>query len=365
MRPTILYEDLSLVNLPFKEEIKEAIDKVIDRGWFILGEEVIKFEDSFAAYTGSDNCVGVANGLDAMVLALKALSLPEDAEVIVPSNTYIATVLAVIQAGLRPVLVEPDLNTLTIDPIKIEAAITKNTKAVLVVHLYGNPCDMQKISEIANNNGLYLLEDCAQSHGALIAGKHTGIFGIAGCYSFYPTKNLGALGDAGAVITNDKNLADKIRVLRNYGSQKKYYNEKIGYNSRLDEIQAAILNVKLKYLNNIVAHKRKIAEIYNKHLPAGIQKIQTYPGAENSYHIYPVLTPNRDNLRAYLKENNIETEIHYPVPPHQQVGYPMLADTPYPISENIHSNILSLPCSTALSEEEAMKVTNIIHQFQK
>jgi dTDP-4-amino-4,6-dideoxygalactose transaminase len=363
LRSRIPYEDLHLVNLPYQEEIKQAMEKVIQRGWYILGEEVSNFEKSFATYIGSSQCIGVANGLDAMILALTALSLPPKAEVIVPSNTYIATILAVIQAGLTPVLAEPNPETLNIDPAQIKKVITKDTKAILCVHLYGNPCDMASISAIAEKYGLFLLEDCAQSHGALFNGLHTGTFGIAGCYSFYPTKNLGALGDAGAIITHDHHFADKLRSLRNYGSNQKYYNEYIGYNSRLDELQAAVLNVKLKYLTDIIIHKRKIAKFYNDNIDTRFQKVTSYNGAENSYHIYPVLTEKRDALRIYLKQNKIDTEIHYPIAPHQQKGYPMLSKNSYPISEAIHKNILSLPCSTALSLEEAERIVFYINKF--
>ena len=345
------------------EEMQAAMNAVMKKGWYILGDAVSDFEANFAAYTGSKHCIGVANGLDAMVLSLKALDLPPESEVIVPSNTYIATILAVVLAGLTPVLAEPDPETLNIHPEEIKKLISPKTKAIMVVHLYGNPCDMDSIKKLAEVSNLFLLEDCAQSHGARYHGSHTGTFGIAGCFSFYPTKNLGALGDAGAIITSDDSLATKLRILRNYGSDKKYHNTTIGYNSRLDELQAAVLNVKLKYLNAIVHHKRIIAELYNTGLYPHFQKIKSYAGAENSYHIYPVATPRRDELRAFLSKNDIGTEIHYPVPPHHQEGYPMLSGKSYPVSEYIHRHILSLPCSTALSVEEAMNVVEKMNEF--
>jgi len=258
----IEYESLKKANELFIEEFQQEFKEVLDSGWFILGPKVEKFEKEFAEYHGVKECLGVASGLDALIIGLKALDLPEDSEVIVPANTYIATILAIIQSGLKPVLVEPDVDTYNIDPQKIQEKITKKTGAIMLVHLYGKPCEMDPILEIVKENDLKLIEDCAQAHGAKYKNKLVGTFGDIGAFSFYPTKNLGALGDGGAILTNEQELAEKIRKLRNYGSSKKYYNDLLGYNSRLDEIQAAFLSIKLKRFFEINNHKRKLAQIY-------------------------------------------------------------------------------------------------------
>ncbi|HMP30402.1 MAG TPA: DegT/DnrJ/EryC1/StrS family aminotransferase, partial [Saprospiraceae bacterium] len=293
----------------------------------------------------------------------KALDLPPSSEILVPSNTYIATILAIVQAGHKPVLVEPNINTYNIDPQIIEASINSNTKAILLVHLYGNACDMDPILEIAQRYNLYVIEDCAQSHGTQYKNSHTGTFGIAGCFSFYPTKNLGAIGDGGAVVTNDDHLAQKLKSLRNYGSNKKYHNNYIGYNSRLDEIQAAILRVKLKHLDNIVVHKNKISDIYRSKLPDFLALPLINPKSKSSYHIFPIRTSKRDLLVKYLSDNGIGTEIHYPIPPHQQNAYQNLFTKAYPIAEQIHQTILSLPCSTAIELEDVETVCDCIKSF--
>ena len=257
----IPYENLALANRPMLDEIQAAAKSVIERGWYILGSEVQNFETDFSKYIGTTHCAGVASGLDALIIALKVLGLPADSEVIVPSNTYIATILSILQEGFKPVLVEPDLRTYNIDPKKLEAAITPKTKVIMVVHLYGKPCEMDQISLIAKKHKLPIIEDCAQSHGAKFKGRMTGTFGL-GAFSFYPTKNLGAMGDAGALTSFDPQTDEKIKMIRNYGSKVKYYNEVVGMNSRLDELQAAILSVKLKHLDAINDHKRKLAEVY-------------------------------------------------------------------------------------------------------
>jgi dTDP-4-amino-4,6-dideoxygalactose transaminase len=359
---TIPYENLKLVNQPCEDEFKQRFDSLVAKGWYILGEEVINFETAWATKIGSKHCIGVANGLDAMIISLRALELPQNSEVIVASNTYIATILAVYHAGLKPVLVEPDKATCNIDPNLIKQAITSRTKAILVTHLYGNPCDMDEIVLLVKEYNLYLLEDCAQSHGSKYNGKVTGSFGI-GCHSFYPTKNLGALGDAGAVTTDDIELAEKIRAIRNYGSQQKYNNKYVGLNSRLDEIQASFLNVKLRYLDKINDHKRVLANIYDNYLSSKFTKLQYLEKANGVYHIYPIRTQNRDNLKQYLLERGIGTDIHYPIAPHHQEALKHILLGDFPISEEIHNTTLSLPCSTAHTSEQIHHVVEVINAW--
>lgn len=369
----IEYENLKLLNAPFQEEIDEAILRVSKSGWFILGKELEKFEEEFAAFNGNKYCIGVASGLDALVLSLKYYDFPEGMEVIVPSNTYIATVLSILQNGLKPVLVEPSIDTYNIDPEKIREKINKNTCAVMVVHLYGRPCEMDPIVNICRENNLVLIEDCAQAHGAKYKGKNVGTFGNVNAFSFYPTKNLGAFGDAGAVVTDDANIADKIIKLRNYGSSVKYYNEFVGLNSRLDEIQAAILSVKLKHLCEINQHKKELFQIYERGL-SNHQLIKPLPDDENIqqvHHIYPIRTTQRDKLKAYLLENGIKTEIHYPVPPHKQmalVNYQLKhqnqAEDTFPIAEEIHKTELSLPISYFHTKNDIERVVEVLNRWQ-
>lgn len=368
----IEYENLKLLNAPFQEEIDEAVLRVSRSGWFILGNELEKFEAEFAAFNGNKFCIGVASGLDALALSLKYYDFPEGMEVIVPSNTYIATVLSIIQNGLKPVLVEPSIGTYNIDPAKIKEKITKNTCAVMVVHLYGRPCDMDPIVEICEANHLVLIEDCAQAHGAKYKSKNVGTFGHVNAFSFYPTKNLGAFGDAGAVLTDDPEIANKIRKLRNYGSSIKYFNEFVGMNSRLDEMQAAILSVKLKYLYKINQHKKELAQIYDKGLSNHL--VKPLPDDESIYqvhHIYPVRTANRDELKAYLLENGIKTEIHYPVPPHKQLALINhqckdwnITKGSFPIAEEIHETELSLPISFFHSKSDIERVVTVLNRWQ-
>lgn len=359
------YEDLKASNAPFMEEIKQATNKAIDSGWYILGKEVKSFEKHFAAYCQSNHCVGVASGLDALTLSLKALDLPEGSEVIVPSNTYIATILSVIEAGHQPILVEPDMATYNIDPEKIAEAISPKTTAIMVVHLYGKLCNMERIMEIAQKHDLKVVEDCAQAHGASFRGKVAGSFGNAGAFSFYPTKNLGAMGDAGAVTVQEEYLATAIATLRNYGSKEKYHNLKVGVNSRLDEIQAAILNVKLQYIGVINEHKRSLAKLYFEGLDS--QKF-ILPSQEENYHdvfhIYAIRHPERDRLRAYLLDQGIKTEIHYPVPPHQQQAMQgVFNHQHFPISEELHRTVLSLPISYGHSKEDIERVIGVMNSF--
>ena len=360
----IEYENLALLNKPFVSEYSEKYKEVLASGWFILGNQVKSFEESFSNYCGASHCVGVANGLDALILSLKALELPEASEVLVPSNTYIATILAIAHCGFKPVLVEPDMATYNMDPNLIRAKINNKTKAIMVVHLYGKLCHMDEINSIAKSNGLKVIEDCAQSHGASYRGKKAGTFSDLAAFSFYPTKNLGALGDAGAVTTDNESLAEKVRVLRNYGSKIKYYNEEIGYNSRLDEMQAAFLSVKLARLDEINQHKIKLAGIYQKGLKTEFIKPVLEKDYQDVFHIYCVRHPRRDALRAYLSEKGIKTEVHYPLPPvKQECMLELLAGQETPIAVEIHNTTLSLPISFFHTQKDIEHVINVMNDF--
>jgi dTDP-4-amino-4,6-dideoxygalactose transaminase len=364
--PGIPYEDLGRLNAPFFEELKERFAQTLESGWYILGENVERFEVEWAQYIGSKHAVGVASGLDALTIALRALELPPNSEVIVPSNTYIATILSIFLCGLTPVLVEPKIDTYNIDPARLEDHLTKNTAAVMVVHLYGKPCDMGQITAFTQRYGLRLIEDCAQSHGAQFRGKMTGVFGDFGAFSFYPTKNLGALGDAGALVTDDEELARRARTMRNYGSLNKYYNEVIGMNSRLDEIQAGFLSVKLPKLNYINAHKQRLARLYQAELNPQFIKPVLEPDVVDVYHIYSIRHPLRDLLRDYLRSHGIGTEIHYPVPPHAQQALQGKLRQPasvFPLAEEIHRTILSLPISFCHTEAEIYRVIEVANAF--
>ncbi len=357
------YENLRKANEPFFEEYKKSFNAVLESGWFILGTAVKNFEEEFALYSGNKHCIGVANGLDALMLCLRALEFERGSEVIVPSNTYIATILSVMQCGHIPVLVEPDIHTYNIDPRKIEEALTPKTRAIMVVHLYGKSCEMNPIAAIAKKHNLALIEDCAQSHGAAYKGKMTGTFGY-GAFSFYPTKNLGCLGDGGAVTTDDEGFAKKIRMFRNYGSEKKYYNEVVGYNSRLDEVQAGFLSVKLKHLNEITEHKRQLASLYHQGLKNDFIKPQVHPDFFDVFHIYNVRHPKRDELKEYLQKNRIKTEIHYPVAPHKQKAMNgVLMKQNFPISEEIHATTLSLPISFCHTKSDVLRVIDVMNKF--
>lgn len=367
----IEYENLKKVNEPFLAELEREASRVIRSGWYILGESVSKFENEFAQWNGNKFCIGTANGLDALILSIKALELSEGAEVLVPANTYIATILAILHAGYSPVLVEPDASTYNINPDEIRKKITSRTKALLIVHLYGRICAMDPILKICDEYGLSLLEDCAQAHGAMYGDRKAGTFGILNAFSFYPTKNLGALGDAGAVVTDDPILAERIRELRNYGSRVKYYNERIGYNSRLDELQAAFLSIKLKYLDQLNDHKKNLAAIYYSNIknPKVLLPMQNRTN-ENVYHIFPVLCETRDEFKNFLLKKNIKTEIHYPVAPHHQKasleavqGGKWKIDETYQISERIHRTELSLPISFGTTAKEVETVCEIINTY--
>ncbi len=352
---------------PLRTDIMEAIGRVYDSYWYVLGDEVKQFERSYAAFNQVSHCVGVANGLDALVLALRVLGVGPGDEVIVPSNTYIATWLAVTQVGATPVPVEPNPVTSNLDPAGIAAALTTRTRAIMPVHLYGQACEMGPIMALARQHNLYVVEDNAQAQGASFDGQLTGSFGDFNGTSFYPGKNLGALGDAGAMTTNNADLAQQAQVLRNYGSEKKYYNEVVGYNSRLDELQAAVLRVKLAELPRWTVQRQQIAAWYGQHL-AGIADLRlpvVAPGATHVYHLYVVHTPHRDALQQHLVEQGIGTLIHYPVPPHRQRAYQAL-NFPvgaFPIAENLAATCLSLPMWPGMEEAHVAAVTAAIASF--
>ncbi len=360
----IEYENLYQLNKPFLEQYKQTFSSTLNSGWFILGKNVSEFETNFAKYIGSNFCIGLASGLDAILISIKALNLPENSEIIVPSNTYIATILAVLHANHKPVLVEPDINTYNIDYKKIEEKITSKTKAIVVVHLYGKVCEMDNILGIAHKYNLSIIEDVAQAHGAKFKNQTAGTFGDFGAFSFYPTKNLGALGDAGAVTTNNEIYKNIILKLRNYGSEIKYYNELIGFNSRLDEIQAAFLNIKLTKLNQINNHKRELAKIYLENLKSDFILPQIHHDFFDVYHIFNIRHPKRDKLKEYLLQNEIKTEIHYPVAPHNQNAMKdIFKNQKFPISEEIHQTTLSLPISYFHSKDDINKVTEVLNKF--
>ena len=363
MNDLIEYENLKKANQPFEKEFETAFKSFIDSGWYVLGKNVSAFEAEFSQYLKAGHCVGVANGLDALILSLEALELPAGSEVLVPANTYIATIMSILRAGHKPVLVEPDLSTYNIDPKKLKAALTSKTKAVMIVHLYGKACAMDEIVSFCKEHQLYLIEHCAQSHGAQFDGQMTGTFGDLAAFSFYPTKNLGALGDAGAVTTNNSQLAEKIQKLRNYGSKVRYQNELIGTNSRLDELQAAFLRIKLKSLDKHNNHKRMLAKVYHEQLGGLVVCPAQNPKYHDVYHIFNIRHEKRDALRSYLAENGIKTDIHYPTPPHQQPAYKNLLKGSYPISEEIHRTTLSLPISSFHTNEDAMRVSGKIREF--
>lgn len=360
----IPYENLSLLNKDFEIELKQKLDNFLQKGWYILGDEVAAFENNFAKYCNAKYCIGVANGLDALEMGLQVFDFPEKSEIIVPSNTYIATILAIVNSGHVPVLVEPEVATCNIDTDLIEAKITSKTKAIMVVHLYGQVAKMDTIVAIAKKYKLEIIEDCAQAHGAGFNGKFAGTFGKIGAYSFYPTKNLGALGDAGAIITNDADVYKKLKAIRNYGSETKYYNKFIGRNSRLDELQAAFLNVKLPFLDRINAHKRALAKLYDKQLTDKIIKPKTIENGFHVYHIYNIRTNKRDALKEFLLQNGIQTEIHYPVAPNLQEGFASIFEKQsFPISETIHQTTLSLPISFATTIEQVDTIISKINSF--
>lgn len=356
---------------PMHEEIEEAIlnkfKEVYEKNWFIQGEEVKKFEEEFAAFCGTKYCIGCGNGLDALYLILRGYNLGTGDEVIVPSNTYIATALAVSYTGAKPIFVEPDLQTYNINPELIEKVITKNTKAIIAVHLYGQPADMDEINKIAQKYNLKVIEDSAQAHGALYNGKNTGSLGDASGFSFYPGKNLGALGDSGAVVTNDKELADKVRAIGNYGSDRKYHHIYKGTNTRLDEVQAAFLRIKLQNLSRWNEGRRKIAQKYIDEInnPIIIKPMEVNY-AKHIWHLFAVRTEKRDEFEAYLNENGIGTTIHYPIPIHLQRAYEELniKEGTLPIAEKISKEIISLPMWYGMNGEEVEYVVDKINSWR-
>lgn len=357
----ISFLDLKAINAKYRDELIAAATRVIDSGWYIQGTEVKAFEEEFSHYCGSKHCIGVANGLDALTLALRAWKemgkLKEGDEVIVPANTYIASILAITENRLRPVLVEPDEATFNLCPEKTAAAITPSTKAILAVHFYGQIASMPELMQLADKHGLLVLEDAAQAHGASIGGRKTGSWGDAAGFSFYPGKNLGALGDAGAVTTDDEDLAKTIRALGNYGSHKKYENLYQGVNSRLDEIQAAMLRVKLRHLDDEIESRRNVAEYYLTHIHNPKIQLPAVGDRENHvWHLFVVRSAVRDELQQHLAEQGVQTLIHYPVPPHQQEAYSEWAGDHYPLTESIHQTVLSLPMGPTLSMEECSQV---------
>ena len=364
----IKFLDLKAITEQYADEIREAAINVIDSGWYLQGNANKQFEADYAQYIGTQHCVGVANGLDALIWIYRAyielgIMQPGD-EVIVPANTYIASILAITENRLKPVLVEPDINTLEIDDRLIEQAITPRTRSILIVHLYGRCAYTDKIGELCNKYHLKLVEDNAQAHGCRYNGQRTGSLGDAAGHSFYPGKNLGALGDGGAVTTNDEALAECIRALANYGSQRKYVFKYKGRNSRLDEIQAAILDVKLHHLDDDNKHRQQIAAYYYEHISNPLITLpRRLDDTQNVYHIFPVLCPERDRLQQHLTEQGIQTLIHYPIPPHQQECYKEWNDLSLPVTERIHQQELSLPISPVMTEAEAEYVTEILNGF--
>lgn len=355
------------MNRQIKPEIMDAFEDFFDKGWYILGQEVKAFEAAYAAFNQTGYAVGVSNGLDALHIALRTLQIGVGDEVIVPSNTYIATLLAVSYVGAIPVPVEPDRLTYNLSPTAVVEAITPKTKAIIPVHLYGQACNMTALAQIAQENSLNIIEDNAQAHCATWDGKLTGSWGLVNATSFYPGKNLGALGDAGAITTNSEALAQKASVLRNYGSHRKYYNEEIGYNMRLDECQAAFLSVKLKYILNWTVERRKIAALYNEAL-SGVGDIVlpfVHKKATHSYHLYVIRTKKRDRLQAYLTQHGIGTLIHYPVPPHMQQAYQSLGYKrgDFPIAEELADTCLSLPLWPGMTDTEVLRVSEVIKSF--
>ena len=364
----INYLSLQKVTALHESEITTAVNQVLHSGWYLQGEHIALFEKNYAQYIGTKYCVTCGNGLDALCLILRAYIelglLKEGDEVIVPANTYIATILSITENHLIPILVEPDINTLEIDEQLIEQAITPRTRAIMLVHLYGRCAYTAFIGDICKHHNLLLLEDNAQAHGCHFGNNRTGSLGHAAAHSFYPGKNLGALGDAGAVTTDDEQLAQTIRSLTNYGSTRKYEFSFKGKNSRMDEIQAAVLNVKLPYLDKENKRRKQIAKAYLEGINNPQITLIKDNDRDNVYHIFPILSPSRDRLQQYLKDNGIETMIHYPIPPHQQEAYKEWNEQHYPITEFIHQQELSLPCNPTMTDEEVYQIIDSINMYQ-
>ena len=352
--------------MKFKNEYLKKVEEVLDSGWYVLGNEVKCFEEEFAEYNQSKYCVGVASGLDALILAFEALHLNPGDEVIAPANTYIASIMGFTRNGLVPKFVEPD-QYYNLDPLKIEAAIGPKTKAICVVHLYGQIANMPEIMKIARKYNLKVVEDCAQSHGASINGKKCGTWGDVGCFSFYPTKNLGGFGDGGAIITDNKDIAEEVRMMRNYGSKKTYYFEKVGYNSRLDELQAGLLRVKLKHLDELTAERRKDALRYLTEIKNPKIKLPEMQFGElgHVFHLFVVYIEDRDNFMKYCNQKGIELKIHYPQPPHLSTAYEYLGYhvNDFPITEKMADHIVSLPLYNGMETEKLEYVINVFNQY--
>ena len=365
----IHFLNLRKLNQPFEVAFQKKMKQFLDGGWYILGNEVKQFETDFASYCGTKHCIGVGNGLDALVLIFKAYihlgTLEKGDEVIVPANTYIASILAVLQADLVPVLVEPRLETYNINPEEIEAKITSKTKAILPVHLYGQLCEMKAINEIAQKHNLLVIEDAAQAHGSQFSeNEKAGNLSHASAFSFYPGKNLGALGDGGAITTNDDGLAEVLFSMRNYGSKVKYENEIIGVNSRLDELQAAFLNIKLKQLDSENEFRRSMAKRYLSEIKNEKIIMPSWDlSQKHVFHLFVIRTSNRLELQNFLKENGIETMIHYPIPPHKQKALSNWNNLSFPITEKIHDEVLSIPLNSGLKASEIQHIITILNQY--
>ncbi len=361
----IPFLSLQSTNKPYHDDLQRIFSEKLVKGWFILGQELVEFENRFASYCETNFCLGVANGLDALTIILKACKYPPQSEIIVPANTYIATILAVINAGLKPVLVEPSQETYLIDPNQIELAITTNTRAIMLTHLYGKCCEMTAIQAIAEKYQLHIFEDAAQAHGATYLGVKAGNLGDAAGFSFYPSKNLGALGDGGAITCNSESLAQAYRQLRNYGSSQKYVFDEVGLNSRLDEIQAAFLSLKLEHLDGENLYRQKTARHYLEQIQnPSIVLPPSNSIDEDAWHLFVIRTSNRDKFRSYLAENGIGTDIHYPIPPHKQKALSEFNHLSFPITEKIHQEVLSIPLNPTLQELEIEYIIEKINNFK-
>ena len=360
----IKFLDLKKINNRYREEIASRIKDILDKGWYLQGEENENFTKNFANFCGTKFALGVANGLDALNLIIKAYGFGNGDEIIVPANTYIATILAISENGCIPILVEPDIKTYNINPDSIEEKITTKTKAIMGVHLYGQAVQMEKIWKIAKKYNLKIIEDSAQAHGAIYQENRTGNLGDASGFSFYPGKNLGCIGDGGAVTTNDEELFNKIKAIANYGSDRKYHHIYKGVNSRLDEIQAAVLDIKLKHLDSDNNKRREISKYYRENIKnSKIILPETYDEKSHVWHIFAVRTQNRDEFQKYLTEKGIQTIIHYPTPPHKQEAYKEWNNLSFPITEEIHNTILSLPISPVMTDSEIEKVVEVVNEF--
>lgn len=360
----IKFLDLKKINNRYREEIDSRIKNILDKGWYLQGEENENFTKNFANFCGTKFALGVANGLDALNLIIKAYGFGNGDEIIVPANTYIATILAISENGCIPILVEPDIKTYNINPDSIEEKITTKTKAIMVVHLYGQAVQMEKIWKIAKKYNLKIIEDSAQAHGAIYQENRTGNLGDASGFSFYPGKNLGCIGDGGAVTTNDEELFNKIKAIANYGSDRKYHHIYKGVNSRLDEIQAAVLDIKLKHLDSDNNKRREISKYYRENIKnSKIILPETYDEKSHVWHTFAVRTKNRDEFQKYLTEKGIQTIIHYPTPPHKQGAYKEWNNLSFPITEEIHNTILSLPISPVMTDSEIEKVVEVVNEY--